>query len=215
VNPAPLQPWLALHRGGHTSLATQQLFLQADELSQAHQALALLQRLEALASERGAELLAAREQAQAEGHAAGLLAGRAEALARTAPQLWAAWEQTSQTSAQALATLRSQVVDLALQVVRHISQDMGPAATVAALAGKAVLQLLPDSATTVHVHPEVAAAVGQRVGASPGVLDVRADPQLPLHGCRLHSAAGERVADLDQQLHRLATALADVAPAAD
>jgi type III secretion protein L len=214
VNTAPTPTWLALHRGAHTSLATQQLFLQADELSQAEDARALLQRLETLAAQRAAELQAAREQARAEGHAAGLAAGRAEALAHTAPQLWAAWQQTLQTSAQALTTLRGQVVDLALQVVQHISQDLGPAATMAALADKAALQLLPDSATTVHVHPDVAAAVAHRVDSRPGVLGVRADPHLPLHGCRLHSAAGERVADLDQQLHRVATALADTAATA-
>ncbi len=203
----PPTPYLALHRGAHTSLATQALFLQADELSRCADALGLLQRLEALVAERQAELHTARQQAHAEGLAAGHAAGRAEALADTAPQLWAAWQQTAKTSAQALDTLRGQAVALALQVVQHISQQLGPAATVAALAEKAALQLLPDSAPTVHVHPDVAAAVVARVGALPGVLDVRADASLPPCGCRLHSVAGERVADLDTQLQRVALAL--------
>ena len=192
--------FLALHSSRQTSLATDRLWLSADDISACEDARVLLQRLEQLVARREAELAAAREQALAEGRDQ----GRREVLAQEAARLWDAWDAAARSAQVDLDTLREALVALSLQVVQRIASELGPAAVMAAIAEQAARELLPDSATIVRVHPDVAAAVRERIGALPGVLEVRADASLGRFDCMLSTPAGQRLAGLPAQLDRLA-----------
>jgi type III secretion protein L len=194
--------FLALHASRQTSLATDRLWLTADDVSACQDARALLQRLEQLLASREAELAAARDRALAEGRAE----GRREALAQEAARLWDAWDAAARSARADVDTLRKALVALSLQVVQRIAGELGPPAVMAAVAAQAARDLLPDSAAVVRVHPDVAAAVRERIGALPGVLEVRADATLGRCDCALDTAAGQRLAGLPMQLERLAAA---------
>ncbi len=200
--------FLALHRGAATSLATSRLWLAADDVSDCDSARALLARLEQLAVRREAELDAARAQALAEGREA----GRREALASVAPRLLDAWDQAARSAAADAQALRAALVTLSLQVVQRISDELAPADVMAALAARAAESLLPDSGAVVRVHPDVAAAVRERMQAVPGVLEVRADPQQGLFDCAFDTPSGQLLAGLAPQLARLAAALQETPP---
>ena len=217
--------FLAVHRSANTSLATNRLWLTADEVSGCESVQGLLQRLERLTTERDAELSAARAQAAAEGREQ----GRNEALASVAPRLLDAWDQAARSAAADAQALRAALVTLSLQVVQRISVELGPAEVVAALARRASESLLPDSAAVLRVHPDVATAVRARMLATPGgstaplkepglttsgltnsvsgILDVRGDPQLGRFDCAFDTAAGQLLAGLPAQLARLAAQL--------
>ena len=45
----------------------------------------------------------------------------------------------------------------------------------------------------------------ERIAAAPGVLDVRADPELGRFDCAFDTPAGQRLAGLPAQLERLAS----------
>lgn len=227
--------FLAVHRSANTSLATNRLWLTADEVSGCESVQALLQRLERLTTERDAELIAARAQAAAEGREQ----GRSEALASVAPRLLDAWDQAARSAAADAQALRAALVTLSLQVVQRISVELGPAEVVTALARRASESLLPDSAAVLRVHPDVAAAVRARMLAAPGtstvpltetglttsgitnsgltnpgltnsvsgILEVRGDPQLGRFDCAFDTAAGQLLAGLPAQLARLAAQL--------
>lgn len=197
--------FLAVHRGAHTSLATDQLWLAGDEVTQVARAGELLQRLEQLVVMREAELAAAREAARAEGRAE----GRAQALAIEGPRLWDAWDQAARQAGADQQALRQAVVTLALRVVQRIAADLGPESMVAALAEQAAESLAPDGAAVLRVHPDVAAAVRLRVAASPGVLEVKADETLGRWDCAFETPAGRVLAGLPLQLQRLQRALVD------
>ena len=217
--------FLAVHRSANTSLATNRLWLTADEVSGCESVQGLLQRLERLTTERDAELSAARAQAAAEGREQ----GRSEALASVAPRLLDAWDQAARSAAADAQALRAALVTLSLQVVQRISVELGPAEVVTALARRASESLLPDSAAVLRVHPDVATAVRARMLATPGgstaplkepglttsgltnsvsgILEVRGDPQLGRFDCAFDTAAGQLLAGLPAQLARLAAQL--------
>ena len=217
--------FLAVHRSANTSLATNRLWLTADEVSGCESVQGLLQRLERLTTERDAELSAARAQAAAEGREQ----GRNEALASVAPRLLDAWDQAARSAAADAQALRAALVTLSLQVVQRISVELGPAEVVTALARRASESLLPDSAAVLRVHPDVATAVRARMLAAPGgstaplkdpglttsgltnsvsgILEVRGDPQLGRFDCAFDTAAGQLLAGLPAQLARLAAQL--------
>ena len=222
--------FLAVHRSANTSLATNRLWLTADEVSGCESVQGLLQRLERLTTERDAELSAARAQAAAEGREQ----GRSEALASGAPRLLDAWDQAARSAAADAQALRAALVTLSLQVVQRISVELGPAEVVTALARRASESLLPDSAAVLRVHPDVATAVRARMFAAPGgstaplkepglttsglttsgltnsvsgILEIRGDPQLGRFDCAFDTAAGQLLAGLPAQLARLAAQL--------
>lgn len=195
--------FVAIHRAMHTSLATDQLWLSADDASRCDDARTLLAKLEGLAATREAALAQAREQARAEGFEA----GRREALASVAPKLIDAWDGAARSAVADAQALRAALVALSLQVVQHIASGLAPTQVVAALAARASETLLPDSAAVVHVHPAVAAAVRERLQAVPGVLEVRADAALGPQDCVFETPAGRLLAGLPVQLARLAAEL--------
>ena len=195
--------FVALHRGASTSLATDELWLQADALSHCARSIELLQRLEQITAGRAAELQRARDAAIAQGQSE----GRQQALAQEAPRLWDAWDQAARTAQADAAALREALVQLSLQVVQHIATELAPADVLRALAARAAEALLPDSAAVVRVHPALAAAVRERVAALPGVLEVRGDAALGAHDCIFDTPAGQLLAGLPQQLQRLSAQL--------
>jgi len=195
--------YLALHRSDSTSLASNQLWLSEGELTRADTARELLERLRAVLASRQAELAAAREQAQQEGYAAGHRA----ALEAVAPRLADAWDQAARSAAADIQQLRQALLTLSLQVVQRVAEGLAPADVVAALAVRAAESLLPDSAAVVRVHPDVAAAVRQRLRGSAGVLDVRGDPELGPLDCAFDTPAGQLLAGLQVQLSRLSQVL--------
>lgn len=197
--------FVALHRGAVTSLATDQLWLDGDDVTHVERALQLLERLDALVAMRETELAAAREAA----HAQGLAEGREQALATVGPRLWDAWDQAARQAGADQHELRRAVVTLALRVVQRIAADLGPASVVAALAEQAAESLVPDSAAVVRVHPDVAAAVRARVAASPGVLEVKGDATLGRWDCAFDTPAGRVLAGLPLQLERVRRAMDD------
>ena len=195
--------FVALHRGSSTSLATDQLWFGADEISHCLRSAELLARLEQIAATRSAALQAAHDAAVADG----LATGRRAALVQHAPKLWDAWDQQARSAQADVQALRAALVQLSLQVVQHIATELAPADVLRALAARAAEALLPDSAAVVRVHPDLAAAVRDRVAALPGVLEVRGDAQLGRFDCVFDSPAGQLLAGLPQQLARLAAQL--------
>lgn len=195
--------FLALHRGPHTSLATDERWLSGDDLTRCEDARTLLDRLDALTATREQALQVEREQARREGFEA----GRREALATVAPRLIERWDHAALDAAADTQALRAALVSLSLQVVQHIARQLAPAQVMTALAERASEQLLPDSAAVVRVHPDVAAAVRERLQPRPGVLEVRADAQLGAYECVFETPAGQLLAGLPVQLARLQAGL--------
>jgi type III secretion protein L len=198
--------FVALHRGTHTSLATDQAWLSAEDWTRSENARDLLSRLEQLSQTREAAMALALSQARAEGYAAGQAAGREQVLSTDAPLLWQRWEQAAHGAQADLHALRSALVGLSLQVVQHISEQLAPADVVAALARRASEQLLPPRAAVVRVHPQLADAVrAQLQNSSTGAtLEVRADATLRWHDCEFDTPAGQLLAGLKAQLSHVA-----------
>ena len=192
--------FLALHRGRHTSLATDQLWLSADELSQTADARALLQRLEQHWAHCEAEHRQALDEARVAGHAQ----GRAEALAQVAPRLIDAWDHAARSAQADVQAVREMVATLAIQVADRVARGLAPAEVVSALARRASEDLLPDTTAVVRVHPDVADAVRARLGApradGAAVLDVRGDVALEPLDCVFETPAGTLLVGLHDQL---------------
>jgi type III secretion protein L len=195
--------FLALHRGQHTSLATDELWLSADDLSRTADAAALLQRLEQQFAARQSEQRDALAQAREAGHAQ----GRAQALASVAPRLLDAWDQAARSAQADVQALREMVSALALRVTERLAQDLAPADVVSALARRASEELLPDTTAVLRVHPDVALAVRERMGAhgtpKAAMLDVRADATLDPLDCVFETPAGTLLAGLRDQLSQV------------
>jgi type III secretion protein L len=195
--------FLALHRGRQTSLATETLWLSADDVSRTADASALLQRLE----QHWATCEAEQQQALAQARAAGHAQGRAQALAEVAPRLIDAWDQASRSAQADVQALREMVSALAVRVTERLAQDLAPADVVSALARRASEEFLPDTSAVLRVHPDVAQAVRERMGSAradgastPAVFDVRADATLGPLDCIFETPAGTLLAGLRDQL---------------
>lgn len=135
----------------------------------------------------------------AEGFAAGYEEGRAlaareaaETVARLHGEMEAAREQ-----------LRAATGRLALDVVRRIAVELGPEATLAALAERAVRDVLPDAPITVHVAPASVGAVTTRLWPIGATIEVQADETLTPGDCIIETAAGRSHAGLEVQLAAL------------
>jgi type III secretion protein L len=192
--------FLALHRGQHTSLATDALWLSANDLSRTADATALLQRLE----QRWATCEAEHRDALAQAREAGHAEGREQALANVAPRLLDAWDQASRSAQADVQALRNMVTALALRVTERLAQDLAPADVVSALARRASEEFLPDTAAVLRVHPDVAQAVRERMGThNAAVLDVRADATLEPLDCVFETPAGTLLAGLRDQLSQV------------
>lgn len=203
--------FIALHRSSHTSLATDRPFLGADEISACESATALLQRLEQLLATRQAQVDTARDAARD----AGFAEGRDAALREVAPALLQAWQHAAEVAFLEARSVRSAVIELALQVVQRVTTELAPPDVLTALVQRAAEALLPDQPVVVRVHPELAAAARERVsaagaiegGGAPARLDVRADASLGPLDCEFDTPTGQLLASLATQLAQVGAAL--------
>lgn len=194
--------FLAIHRTRHASLATDRPWLDPQEWTACGSAVELLERLQALNASHAARLQAEIAQARETGFAA----GRAEALRATADALLRNWQSAADRAGIEAQELREAVVALSLQVVQRIAAGLPPADLVSALALRASEDLVPEQPATVRVHPDVAAAVGERLADAKG-LEVRADATLAPLDCVFETPTGRVLAGLATQLGGVAQAL--------
>lgn len=194
--------FLAIHRTRHASLATDRPWLDPQEWTACGTAVELLDRLQALNASHAARLQAEIAQARE----AGFAAGRSEALRNTADALLQHWRSAAERAAVESRDLRDAVVALSLQVVQRIATGLPPADLVAALALRASEDLVPEQPATVRVHPDVAAAVADKL-AGIEVLEVRADATLAPLDCVFETPTGRVLAGLATQLDGVAQAL--------
>ncbi|MBY0301856.1 MULTISPECIES: FliH/SctL family protein [Sphingomonas] len=150
---------------------------------------------DAAASDARTAADAAREEARAAGHAEGLATGAAQVrdeLLRLAA-----------ADAARLTAQRDDLARLALEVVRRIAADLGPAEMVAALADRAAASVSPDPSPVVRVHPDAVTATAARLGSR---ARIEGDSRLSRDDCVLATPLGEVHAGLETQLAALARA---------
>ena len=201
-----LMGYVALHRSSHTSLATDQVYLSAEELSSCESARALLHKLEQQLASRQSQVDLAFKAACAEGYAA----GRSAALEQVAPAFVSACERASVASAAEVDGMRSAIIELSVQVVQRVAKDLAEPDVLVALARRAVETLVPDQAVVLRVHPDLIEAVraGMACADSTAVrLEVRGDSSLGELDCVLDTPAGELLAGLATQLARISASL--------
>jgi len=201
--------FLLWQREAGVAIASARLVLRADEVPALRDAQQLRDDLDSLRREQHARVQAACSAAHAEGLAAGLQEGRAQARDEIAATLAA----LATTAAQHEARRRADVATLALQVARKLLGEIDDAQRLAALAREASREMLPAPRLTLRVHPQRAEAVRaqlQRMAArdneSVPAYEVLADDGCALDDCRIDSELGSADASLDRQLARLAQA---------
>lgn len=135
--------------------------------------------------------------------AEGFETGKAEGLDRAAAH-------TAETIAEAHRVLdaererlRGQAAGLALEIVRRIAAELGPDATVAALAERAVRDLLPQEPIRVRVAAERVGSVSARLWPIHERVEVTAEPGLGPDECLIDTPSGHVRAGLAVQLAAL------------
>lgn len=154
-----------------------------------------------------AELLATieahREAVGRAAHVQGFEAGRAEGLERAAAQVAELLAETHRVLDAERERLRRQAAALALDIVRRIAADLGPDATVAALAERAVRDLLPEEPIRVRVAAERVGTVSARLWPIHERVEVLAEPGLGPDECLIDTPSGHVRAGLAVQLAAL------------
>lgn len=203
--------FLMWQRSDDLRLASPRLVMRAAEVPLLQDALALRDAVERLHDTEEQRIVAvaeaAREQARAQGHAAGLHAARDEVAALLT------------TLAEAAAVdrekLRNDVGALALQVVRKLLGQFADDALLVALATTATDDLLPAQPLALVVHPDLCSAVRERLqggaivtddGPSVSRIEVRGDATCSRDSCRIETEHGSIDASLEAQLARLGAA---------
>jgi len=169
---------------------------------------ALLERVNALYAEAGAEIERAREKGHAEGFA--------EGLARVQQQMTEHLAALNERRARALADASSRVTELACAIVARLAPGFDARAVVPPLVLQAVEAAQAEQFLMIRVHPsvreEVAAGLGAVRLAHPavGVIELVEDVSLDPLSCVVVSEAGEVRAGVAQQIEAIRTALAGV-----
>lgn len=143
---------------------------------------------------------AATQAAEAE-RATGYAQGRKEALAELGEALGAALAQLNTALAAENARRETEVARAAMTVVERMLGEL-PDEQVAAGLARSALVPVQGQAVTVRVGAGVAPAVQDALAAE--TVTVLADATLPPLACRIETADGRIVADLDVQLTALA-----------
>ena len=152
-------------------------------------------RLAEVEAHRAAEGEAGRADGYAAGYEAGLTAAArdvAERAARLHREMEAERERLRETAGR-----------LALDVVRRIAAELAPEAVLAALAERAVKDVLPEAPVVVHVAPDGVGAVSTRLWPIGAAIEVRPDDALAPGDCVIETAAGRSHAGLEVQLSAL------------
>ena len=164
--------------------------------------------------ETAAELVEAleahRDAVTCHARAEGFEAGRAEGLDHAARHVAETLAEIHRVLDAERARLRGQAASLALDIVRRIAVDLGPDATVAALAERAVRDLLPQEPIRVRVAAERVGAVSARLWPIHERVEVAAEPGLSPDECLIDTPSGHVRAGLDVQLAALEAVFARV-----
>lgn len=190
--------FLVLHADRLATALTDDPLVSADDVGRVQDALALLAEAGRLRAGAGDAINAARENARAEGFAA----GRAEGLAAAESERQAELFRIALRDGELQRERQKDIARLALEVVRRIAGELDRGAMVAGLAERAAAQLAPDSMAVVRVAPAALDAVRARLDGRAG-LSVEPDPLLGEQDCVIETALGRTHAGLDTQLAQI------------
>ncbi|MBB3342839.1 FliH/SctL family protein [Luteimonas sp. RC10] len=167
---------------------------------------ALLERVNALYDEAGAEVQKAREQGYAEGFA--------EGLERAKQQMTEQLASLNERRARVLAEASGRIGDLACAIVQRLAPGFDAAAVVPTLVMQAVESAQAEQFLMIRVHPSARERVSEGLGAvrqaHPGVglIELVDDESLDPLSCIVVSEAGEVRAGVSQQIEAIRAALA-------
>jgi len=149
--------------------------------------------------------------AEAEGRAAGWIAGEAAARANAAAALAAMIDSIR----QGRAAVAAEVVQISFEIVRRVAGDAGWAAVIPDIAAQALETLRSEHPVQVRVHPCARDAVASRLAhVAPG-LRVVADEGSTLDGCLFETLRGRVDASVSVQLDALERALGELSAPSD
>lgn len=154
----------------------------------------LLDEAQQIRSRAGEDAAVARQNAVAD--------GREEALGEMREALNAALAELTAGLEAEDRRREAEVAEAAMSVVRQLIDREADADIVTGLA-RGALRRLSQQVVTVAVHPDYQPAVAAALSDRSGVV-VEGDAGLPLLGCRLSTADGRVIADLDRQMGALA-----------
>lgn len=163
----------------------------------------------ALAGRRAADADALVAEAEAAARWRGFEEGRREGRAAGAVEAARAVAALAHETRRVQAEQRRMLGALAIEVVRRVAASLGPQAVLEALAEQAAREVLGDQPLTVHVAPEGAAGVADRLSSLNAQIEVVADSQVEGGGCLIVTAKGSAYASLDLELAALERAFAE------
>jgi type III secretion protein L len=184
------------------SIVPAQAWQQIDEID------GLLQHINTLYADAGAEI----EQAREKGYAAGF----AEGLARVQQQMTEHLAALNERRARVLGEASGRVTELACAIVARIAPDFDARTVVPPLVMQAVEAAQAEQFLMIRVHPSVREQVTAGLGAvrqahpAVGVIELVDDVSLEPLSCVVVSEAGEVRAGVAQQIEAIRTALAGV-----
>lgn len=215
--------FIALHNEKNIALNTDQLVYGRDEMLSLKSAMETSEKLSRLLEQEESRISHAEEKGFAIGLQKGEREGRQQAdnvLASKLIELNLLQQQNSQK-------MRESVVTLATQLVRKIASEVGAPEMVAAIAKKAVDEMVESDYLILSVHPSVVDEVTTRLSTFyqivncanlPGdpqgfigqrnqgpSIDVRGDEGFQRYDCHIETALGKTIASLSVQLECLET----------
>ncbi len=199
--------------GDNLGVAAPRQVLRAAEVPAFAQVGALLQRCEALAAAEAARV----EAAEAEAHARGLAAGRAEGAQQMADALAAQLAALARDAGAAVEAQREEVATLALALAHKLVGELPEPERSLRLAAEAARELRPARVLRLQVAPDLAAPLAAALTAHAGTrhplaeAEVQADAALGAGQCRLVTDQGRADASPAARLARVG-ALWGVAP---
>jgi flagellar biosynthesis/type III secretory pathway protein FliH len=149
------------------------------------------------------------EAAEKTGFEKGFGMGRTQGLEKAGAEVSQHLLMLQEKAARQERRMQDSVAQLAVQIVRKIAENLGPAETVAALAATASRELLTGGWLVVQVHPSVLEIVEANLAYlqnDPEIVcrvEIRADESLKPFDCLLETEFGTTVAGLDGQLESL------------
>lgn len=196
-----------IHDDGRALIATSRKVVKARDTQPLREAAELLTHLHALHDKVALRCAEAERSARAEGLRQGEEQGRAAFAAAVAGiAVQAADDRLSQ---------EHQIADLALAALRRMVDDIGEEAMLVGAARRAVASVLPADDIQVHIAPGMAETVAHALAQAERAVPVtlRPDPELLPHQCRVVTASGRVIADIDRQIaaieHRWSAAHVD------
>jgi flagellar biosynthesis/type III secretory pathway protein FliH len=143
------------------------------------------------------------DQMAQQGYQAGFDEGRQEGYSDGQAQVARELVALSQTMNDQRNQLQRQTGELALEIVRRIASELGPANVLAALAASAAEELVPKTPMVLKVHQDQCHSVSARLETiASAALDISVvgDNTLELDACLLETEFGQVKADLNTQL---------------